>query len=110
MKPQPDDERILDYFRKTDRIEMALWGVDGENGIRGKVSSLEKYVNEIKPQLQDLLHYAKSLEEIKKNLWRVLVVLTTTAIITLCTKFIQIKTDNETLNEVKEVKAIQESK
>src|SRR5262245_47084087 len=100
--------REENYNTRLTKIEMALWGLGEQNGLRGKVNEHEKYIAEIKPQLQDLLHHAKSLDEIKNNLWKIIVILVTTAVITVCTKFIQIRTDNETLNQVKEVKAIQE--
>lgn len=91
------------YEKRLSRVEISLFGLEGENGLRSKVKEHDLFINQLKPQLQDLVHSAKSLEEIKTNIWRIMLILITSAIIAAGSKFIQIKTGNDTLNEIKTI-------
>jgi hypothetical protein len=107
MKLEPE-EKIDDHDKRLLRLEMALWGLDESNGLRSKVREHQAFIDQLKPQLQDLMRYAKSIDDIKDSLKKILIAVIITAIITIGSKFIQIKNGAETLNTLNEVKAIKE--
>lgn len=92
-----------DYEKRLSRVEMSLFGINQDNGLRAQVKEHEIFINQLKPQLQDLVHSAKSLEEIKTNIWRIVVILITSVIIAAGGKLIQIRNDVDALNEIKTI-------
>jgi len=107
MKLGPE-EQIDDHDKRLSRLEMTVWGINFDNGLRSQVKDHQTFIDQMKPQLQDLMRHAKSIDDIKNSLKKILIAIVITAIITIGSKFIQIKNGAETLNTLNEVKAIKE--
>ena len=104
-----DNKNVLDqYFKKTEKLENIIIGIDGNNGLRSKVKELEEFMEDLKPQIQDLVRSSRSLDAIKDNTKKIIIVLITTGIMAVGAKFVQIKNGNEANQTLNEIKTIQE--
>jgi lipid II:glycine glycyltransferase (peptidoglycan interpeptide bridge formation enzyme) len=103
MKLDPE-EQMDNLEKRLIKIEMTIWGLDEANGLRSKVREHQTFIDQLKPQLQDLMRYAKSIDDIKDTLKKIFIAVVITAIITVGSKFIQIQNGADTLNEVKAIK------
>lgn len=95
-----EKKEISDYIKKVDKIEHILIGTEGTNGLRSKVKDIEKFIEDLKPQLINLTRIYNSVEDIKRSIYRVFWVILTSSIIALGSRFVQIKIQDKTQQEV----------
>ena len=99
MSPLQNEKKLNEYVRKTDILEIMVYGRDGDNGIKGAVTELENFVDKLKPQLVELIRVNAQLEEIKKNIIKLAWVIIAAVIIALGSRYIQFKLEDRHIKE-----------
>jgi len=103
-------KNINDHDLAISRLKDVVYGIDAQNGLRGRCSKIEGSLEVILPQHTHLMEALNELKEFKKSAMKVVWLLTATVLITLASNFLKfeaIKSNGVILNEVSdEVKKI----
>ncbi len=97
------EEAFEEYIKKTDKLELVTYGIDGQNGLRSKVKELFDYKEEIEGKLERVWDFLEKWNEYQKNVKRLFWVLLTSVLVTLVMNYIKTESTIKTNERSQEI-------